>query len=136
MDGQHRPAIDRHRIHTTIPIREEIHEAPVIHQSQEHTPVSIDQYLENGGLLSGATQVGNISNKLLHTGESARQVDGVAERLEKDLNLGSVREHTHLQSSYFFMTLFRRQDQLLMQPTATARIAVMIVFSCHHMYNP
>jgi hypothetical protein len=81
--------IDRHRIYTTIPIREEIHEAPVIHQSQNHAPVSIDHYLEHGGLLFGTKQVGDTS-KNLHPGESVRQVDGVAERLEKNLNLGNT----------------------------------------------
>lgn len=81
---------DKHRIHTTIPIHEVTHEAPIVHQSQSHAPISVDQFLENGGLLSGGLQPGDAADKLLQQGKCTRQVDGVANRMEKELNLSTT----------------------------------------------
>lgn len=80
-------AIDKHRIHTTIPIHEVTHEAPLIHQSQSHDPVPIEHFLKHGGTLEGSVQPKDASAMLLHQGQYVREVDGAAERLEKELHL-------------------------------------------------
>ncbi|KIL64363.1 hypothetical protein M378DRAFT_163395 [Amanita muscaria Koide BX008] len=82
--------LDKHRIHTTIPIHEVTHEAPIVHQSQTHAPISVDQFLEHGGLLSGGLQPADAADKLLQQGKCTRQVDGVANRMEKEMNLSTT----------------------------------------------
>ncbi|KAF8630098.1 hypothetical protein AX17_005496 [Amanita inopinata Kibby_2008] len=80
--------IDKHRIHTTIPIHEVTHEAPIVHQSQRHDPVPVEDFLERGGTLTGAIPYEQISAKILHGGQCTRDVDGVAYNLENELRLG------------------------------------------------
>jgi len=83
-------AIEKRRIHTTIPIKEVTNEAPVVHQSQTHAPVPIEHFLQRGGTLEGAVSQDDISRRVLHTGECYREVNGIAETLERDLNLGKA----------------------------------------------
>ncbi|KAJ3512697.1 hypothetical protein NLJ89_g3366 [Agrocybe chaxingu] len=87
--------LDRHRIHTTIPIHEITHEAPVVHQSQTHAPVPLEHFLQRGGILTGAVSQDDIRSKILHGGHCSRDVDGIAEKLEKELHLGKSNVHTH-----------------------------------------
>ncbi|KAF4623392.1 hypothetical protein D9613_002340 [Agrocybe pediades] len=85
--------IERKRIHTTIPIKEVTDEAPVVHQSQTHAPVPIEHFLQRGGTLEGAVSQAEISRRVLHSGECYREVKGIAETLERDLNLGKASTH-------------------------------------------
>ncbi|KAH9476668.1 hypothetical protein JR316_0010582 [Psilocybe cubensis] len=89
--------IDRQHIHTTIPIHEVTHEAPVVHQSQTHAPVPMEHFLQRGGTLHGAISQEEISRKVLHTGQCTREVEGIAETMERDLNLKQDTRgaHTH-----------------------------------------
>ncbi|PPQ82785.1 hypothetical protein CVT25_009280 [Psilocybe cyanescens] len=94
--------IDRQHIHTTIPIHEVTHEAPVVHQSQTHAPVPMEHFLQRGGTLHGATSHEEISRRVLHSGECTREVDGIAETMERDLNLKQDRgahAHSHTDDS-------------------------------------
>ncbi|KIK01701.1 hypothetical protein K443DRAFT_553250 [Laccaria amethystina LaAM-08-1] len=75
--------IDKRRIHATIPIHTVTHEAPVVHQSQVHDPVPIETFVK----AHGAVPQSAITKKVLQ-GQNSRHVDGVAEELERDLNLG------------------------------------------------
>lgn len=83
-------AVDQHRIHTAIPIYEVTHEAPVIHQSRTHDPIPIEHFMNHGGSLDNALQPEAVSADLLPKGQCAREVDGAAERLEKDHRLDDV----------------------------------------------
>ncbi|CAA7263936.1 unnamed protein product [Cyclocybe aegerita] len=87
--------LDRHRIHTTIPIHEVTHEAPVVHQSQTHASVALEHFLQRGGILAGAISPDDIRGKILHGGHCSRDVDGIAEKLETELKLGKSNTHTH-----------------------------------------
>jgi hypothetical protein len=80
-------AIDPRRIRTTIPIREVSHEAPIVHQSQTHDAVPIEHFLQRGGILENAITNDTIGDRVLHSGQCVREVDGVADSLTKDLNL-------------------------------------------------
>ncbi|PPQ99582.1 hypothetical protein CVT24_005161 [Panaeolus cyanescens] len=80
--------IDKKRIHTTIPVHEVTHEAPVVHQSQAHAPIPLEHFLQKGGTLEGAVSQDRISEKVLHQGTCTRDVEGVAEDLERDLHIG------------------------------------------------
>ncbi|KAF8624315.1 hypothetical protein AX15_005945 [Amanita polypyramis BW_CC] len=82
--------IDKHRVHTTIPIHEVTHEAPIIHQSRTHDPVPIEHYLKHGGTLAGSVRPEDVSTMLLQQGQCVREVNGVAERLEKELQLDNI----------------------------------------------
>lgn len=89
-------AIDKQVIHTTIPIHEITHEAPVVHQSQTHAPVPLEHFLSRGGTLRGAISQDAIAKKVLRSGQCSREVDGVAETLERDLRLKGTVSHTRL----------------------------------------
>lgn len=80
-------AVDRQFVHTKIPIHEVTHEAPIVHQSQTHAPIPLEHFVERGGVLKGGISQADISAKVLHGGECTREIDGVAQDLEKELNL-------------------------------------------------
>ncbi|CDR88348.1 uncharacterized protein SPSC_04175 [Sporisorium scitamineum] len=78
-----------HRIQTTIPTHVVTHEAPIVHESTHHKPVSKDEFLSGGGSLTNKLRSVHEAN-LLNTGKCDRQVDGVAEKLERELGLKST----------------------------------------------
>lgn len=79
---------EHHRIKTTIPTHHVLHEAPIIHQATTLEPVSREEFLKRGGALdSSKKHVGEAG--LLHQGTCERNVDGVAEKLAKEMQLGS-----------------------------------------------
>lgn len=81
-------AHEHHRIKTTIPTHHVLHEAPIIHDSATLEAVSKEEYLKRGGVLGSAKKsVGEVD--LLHQGTCERKVDGVAEKLAKEMNLSS-----------------------------------------------
>ncbi|KAJ2921291.1 hypothetical protein H1R20_g15803, partial [Candolleomyces eurysporus] len=83
--------VNRQFIHTKIPIHEITHEAPIVHQSQTHAPIPLEHFVERGGVLKGGMSQADISAKVLHGGECTREIDGIAQDLEKELNLSESR---------------------------------------------
>ncbi|KAF9039902.1 hypothetical protein BJ165DRAFT_1392774 [Panaeolus papilionaceus] len=79
--------VEKRRIHTTIPVHEVTHEAPVVHQSQAHAPIPMEHFLQKGGTLEGSISQDKIGGKVLHHGTCTRDVEGVAEDLERNLHL-------------------------------------------------
>jgi len=77
-----------HRIQTVIPTHVVTHEAPIVHESTQHKPVSKDEFLSGGGSLDNKLRSVHEAN-LLNTGKCDRKVDGVAEKLERELGLKS-----------------------------------------------
>jgi len=91
--------VERHRIHTVIPVHHVTHEAPIIHKSSTHAPVSLNDFLQGGGKLD--SHVTHETSGLLDNDDCERVVDGPAESLIKDLNLGgSTFGHSHTGSSH------------------------------------
>jgi len=78
--------VDRHRIHTVIPVHHTTHEAPIIHKSSTHEPVTMDSFLQGGGKLGSGITHHNAG--VLQTEGCDRTVDGVGEKLAQDLHLG------------------------------------------------
>ncbi|EGG11081.1 uncharacterized protein MELLADRAFT_92500 [Melampsora larici-populina 98AG31] len=56
---------DRHRIHTTVPVHHITHEAPIIHNSISHEPLSMDDYIKRGGSISSTTTHSDVGKQLL-----------------------------------------------------------------------
>ncbi|GAA5943275.1 uncharacterized protein JCM15063_000749 [Sporobolomyces koalae] len=91
------PVIERdthehHRTHTVVPIHQETHEAPIVHQSVAHEPMNIKDFVSGGGDLKS-----NVKHdvSLLNRGEDCeRTVDGPAEQLKSTLGLGGA-SHTN-----------------------------------------
>ncbi|GAA5883539.1 hypothetical protein JCM16303_005475 [Sporobolomyces ruberrimus] len=85
------PVIERdthehHRTHTVVPIHQETHEAPIVHQSVAHEPMALKDFVAGGGDLKS-----NVKHTpdLLNRGEDCeRTVDGPAEKLKETLGLG------------------------------------------------
>ncbi|EST05105.1 hypothetical protein PSEUBRA_005922 [Kalmanozyma brasiliensis GHG001] len=77
-----------HRIQTTIPTHVVTHEAPIVHESTHHKPVSKADFLSGGGSLTNNSRSVHEAN-LLNTGKCDRTVDGLGEKLERDLGLKS-----------------------------------------------
>ena len=75
-----------HRIQTVIPTHVVTHEAPIVHESTQHKPVTKDEFLSGGGSLTNSLKSVHEAN-LLNTGKCDRKVDGVAEKLERELGL-------------------------------------------------
>ncbi|BGP06746.1 hypothetical protein JCM10049v2_002570 [Rhodotorula toruloides] len=89
------PTIERdthehHKIHTTIPIHETVHEAPVVHQSTVHEPLPLKEFVAGGGDLKSTLR--HDADALLDRGECERTVDGPAETLTQQLGLASIGE--------------------------------------------
>ncbi|GAA5879416.1 hypothetical protein JCM3774_005234 [Rhodotorula dairenensis] len=83
------PVIERdvhehNRIKTTIPVHQETHEAPIVHQSVQHEPLKLDQFVAGGGDLKS-----NLKHdaNLLDRGQCERTVDGPAESMTETLGL-------------------------------------------------
>ncbi|GJN89307.1 hypothetical protein Rhopal_002287-T1 [Rhodotorula paludigena] len=76
---------EHHRIKTTIPVHQETHEAPIVHESVAHEPLNIKDFTANGGDLSSKLKH---DHNLLNRGECERTVDGPAESLTQSLGLG------------------------------------------------
>jgi len=82
-------AHEHHRIKTTIPTHHVLHEAPIIHESSTLESLSKEDFLKRGGVLGSTKKnVGDVN--LLHQGTCERKVDGVAEKLAKEMSLGST----------------------------------------------
>lgn len=75
-----------HRIQTTIPTHVVTHEAPIVHESTHHAPVSKADFVSGGGSLNNKVRSVHEAN-LLNTGKCDRTVDGLGEKLEQELGL-------------------------------------------------
>lgn len=75
-----------HRIQTVIPTHVVTHEAPIVHESTHHKPVSKEEFVSGGGNLSNSIKSIHHAN-LLNTGKCDTQIDGVAEKLERELGI-------------------------------------------------
>ena len=84
-----RLVVEQSYLHTKIPIREVTQEAPIVHQSQTHAPIPLEQFVDRGGVLTGGVPQDQIAKKVLVGGECTREVEGIAGDLERDLNLGA-----------------------------------------------
>ncbi|GAA5899911.1 hypothetical protein JCM5296_006212 [Sporobolomyces johnsonii] len=88
------PVIERdthehHRLHTTIPVHQTTHEAPIVHQSVQHEPMGIKDFTAGGGDLK--SNLRHDANLLNTNGEDcSREVDGPAEDLTSTLGLGNT----------------------------------------------
>ncbi|KAF8339312.1 hypothetical protein F5887DRAFT_959287 [Amanita rubescens] len=106
--------VDQHRIHTTIPIYQVTHEAPVIHQSRSHDPVPIEHFLNHGGSLNNEVQPEDVNTVLLARGQCAREVNGTAEKLEKGLRLDDDNVCAQLLQVYtisqFYLDILQRHS--------------------------
>ncbi|KAL8279270.1 hypothetical protein RQP46_008307 [Phenoliferia psychrophenolica] len=85
------PVIERdththHTIHTTIPIHQTTHEAPIIHQSSTHEPMHIKDFVKNGGDLK--SNLTHDKAGVLADGVCDRKVEGPGEKLTEKLHLG------------------------------------------------
>ncbi|GAA95701.1 uncharacterized protein L969DRAFT_101795 [Mixia osmundae IAM 14324] len=76
---------DHHRIHTTIPVHHTTHEAPIVHQSQELEPISMAQFTSQGHSLGKGVTADQAGSSVLDATQCERTVDGVAEKLHKQL---------------------------------------------------
>jgi len=89
--------VDRHRIHTIIPVHHVTHEAPIIHKSSVHEHVALADFLKGGGKLD--SQITSDKTGLISTGECERSVDGVGADLFSKLGLrdssGIFGHHSH-----------------------------------------
>lgn len=77
--------VERHRIHTVIPVHHVTHEAPIIHKSSTHAPVSLNDFLQGGGKLD--SHITHESSGLLANNDCERVEDGPATALVRDLHL-------------------------------------------------
>jgi len=79
--------VERERIHTVIPVHQTTHEAPIIHKSSTHEPVTLDSFLSGGGKLGSGITHENAG--VLSDAGCAREVDGPAEALAAKLHLNN-----------------------------------------------
>ncbi|BGP14575.1 hypothetical protein JCM10213_001924 [Rhodosporidiobolus nylandii] len=85
---------EHHRIHTVIPVHQTTHEAPIIHSSVQHAPMSLSDFTSGGGDLS--SKLKHDANLLIHKDnrDCERRVDGPAETLTQQLGLTSLNDKT------------------------------------------
>ncbi|GAA5884580.1 hypothetical protein JCM6882_005305 [Rhodosporidiobolus microsporus] len=93
------PVIERdthehHRIHTVIPTHQTTHEAPIVHSSISHEPMSLKDFTAGGGDL--ASKLKHDANLLIHKDNQncERTVDGPAETLTHQFGLTSLNDKT------------------------------------------
>ncbi|GAA6063898.1 hypothetical protein JCM10212_002430 [Sporobolomyces blumeae] len=88
------PVIERdvhehHKTNTVVPIHQETHEAPIVHQSVAHEPMHLKDFVSGGGdLKSNLKHDGNLLEKTTGS-DCTREVSGPAEQLQSTLGLGN-----------------------------------------------
>jgi len=74
-------------VSTVVPVHQETHEAPIVHQSVAHEPMALKDFVSGGGDLKSTVKH---DASLLNRGEDCeRTVDGPAETLKSTLGLGN-----------------------------------------------
>ncbi|BGP54334.1 hypothetical protein JCM8202v2_001911 [Rhodotorula sphaerocarpa] len=81
---------EHHRIHTKIPIHQTVVEAPIVHASVQHEPLSVKDFVAGGGDLKSTLK--HDPEVLLNHGQCERTVDGPAETITEQLGLTSLNE--------------------------------------------
>lgn len=61
-----------------------------MHQSKVHPSVSLETFIHDGGSATSGILPDQIREKVMTHSQCERHVDGIAETLEKELNLGQV----------------------------------------------
>ncbi|KAG0667623.1 hypothetical protein C6P46_000160 [Rhodotorula mucilaginosa] len=89
------PVIERdthehHRIKTTIPVHHTVVEAPIVHASVQHEPLSLKDFVAGGGDLKSTLK--HDPETLLNHGKCERTVEGPAETLTRELGLTSLND--------------------------------------------
>ncbi|CAO1620691.1 unnamed protein product [Sympodiomycopsis kandeliae] len=79
---------EHHRTQTVIPSHHEIHSAPIVHETISHKAIPKEEFLKTGGILGSKLKTAGDAN-LLHNGKCDRTVEGVGEKLEKELKLAT-----------------------------------------------
>lgn len=93
------PVIERdthehHVTHTTIPIHQETHEAPIVHQSVAHEPMALKDFVSGGGdLKSTLKHDGSLLEKTTGS-DCTREVTGPGEQITSALGLGGASSTT------------------------------------------
>ncbi|KAF7433651.1 hypothetical protein PC9H_005613 [Pleurotus ostreatus] len=87
--------IDRHRIHTVIPTHHVTHEAPIVHQSHHHEPMSMQQFTKLGHANEGLSH-SDVTKQLLNQGECTREVDALGKNMSNNLRMEDGRGSTGL----------------------------------------
>ncbi|KAG6855176.1 hypothetical protein H0H87_007236, partial [Tephrocybe sp. NHM501043] len=77
--------IEQHRIHTVIPVHQVTHEAPVVHKSQTHAPVSMEYFAQKGGQIVGGLKYDEVRSTVLRNGQCTREVEGEDENIAQNL---------------------------------------------------
>ncbi|GAA96417.1 uncharacterized protein L969DRAFT_95745 [Mixia osmundae IAM 14324] len=67
------------RIHTTIPVSQETHEAPIVHQSQDLKPISMSQFKSQGNELGKGMKPEAAGSSVLDAASCERTVAGNGE---------------------------------------------------------
>ncbi|POY72622.1 hypothetical protein BMF94_4450 [Rhodotorula taiwanensis] len=89
------PVIERdthehHRIRTTIPVHHTVVEAPIVHASVQHEPLSLKDFVAGGGDLKSTLR--HDPETLLNHGKCERTVEGPAETLVQQMGLSSLND--------------------------------------------
>ncbi|KAG6851712.1 hypothetical protein C0991_006783, partial [Blastosporella zonata] len=105
----HKETIEPHRIRTVIPIYQVTHEAPIVHKSQVHEPVSMDHFIQKGGHITGGLKHDQVGDAVLRNGECTREVDGEGENIVQEVtgthithaeNGEHIGEHDHMHAHH------------------------------------
>lgn len=91
-------AIDRHRIHTVIPTHHVTHEAPIVHQSHHHEPMTMEQFTKLGHANEGLSH-SDVTKTLLNQGECTREVDALGKNMSRNLQMDEGRGSTGTSAS-------------------------------------
>ncbi|GAA6002251.1 hypothetical protein JCM10207_003147 [Rhodosporidiobolus poonsookiae] len=90
---------EHHRIHTVIPVHQTVHEAPIVHSSVQHEPMSLKDFTAGGGDLSSKLKHDADSLLRTHNAECEREVNGPAETLVQQMGLTSLNDKSSTSSA-------------------------------------
>ncbi|KAF4574386.1 hypothetical protein EYR40_005896 [Pleurotus pulmonarius] len=91
--------IDRHRIHTVIPTHHVTHEAPIVHQSHHHEPMTMEQF-QKLGHANGGLSHSEVTQTLLNQGECTREVDNLGNNMSNNLRMDEDRGSTRTAANF------------------------------------
>jgi len=72
---------------SVVPVHQETHEAPIVHQSVAHEPMALKDFVSGGGDLKSTVK--HDASLLTRNEDCERTVDGPAETLKSTLGLGN-----------------------------------------------
>lgn len=92
--------IEREIVRSTIPIHEVRHEAPIIHQSEAHSPVTMDHFRDHNGILTNALSVDKVGDMLLRRSPCSRTAEGPETDVEREIKDNDVGLYSFLWLTY------------------------------------